>query len=123
MRSRPPRLVPPVAGRFARESRTGAAAKRFGVVTAAAGTGPSEATTSARSGLPEALIPAVAPAAANPAGIRADALDRGSVGGERLEQGIGRQGHRVGASGWERVGRDGQGASGSWSRPAGSGSP
>ena len=40
---------PPVAWRLARESRTGAAAKRFGVNTAAAGTGPSVARRSARS--------------------------------------------------------------------------
>ena len=36
-RSRPPRRPPPVACRFARDSRTGAAAKRLGVNTAAAG--------------------------------------------------------------------------------------
>ena len=84
-----------MAARLARDSRTGAAANRLGVVTAAAGTGPSEATMSARSGLPDALMPAVRGPGREPAGQSRDALDRGPVGGERREERVGREGHRT----------------------------
>ena len=99
---------PPVAWRFARDSRTGAAANRLGVNTAAAGTGPSSATISTRSGRPDALIPAVAPAAAE---ARRDAghpaRPRGNVAGSGLERRVG--GERHGASGsWSQARRLGQ---------------
>ena len=72
---------PPVAWRLARDSRTGAAANRLGVNTAAAGTGPSSATIRTRSGRPDALIPAVAPAARKPAGMRVTRSTGGNVAG------------------------------------------
>jgi hypothetical protein len=61
------RATPPERARCSRESRTGAAAARFVVNTAAAAAGVSE-TSSARS-RPLALIPALTPAAVNPCGV------------------------------------------------------
>ena len=79
--------MPPVAWRFASESRTGAAANRLGVNTAAAGTAPSTAATSAKSWRPEALIPALVPAAANPSGIRAARVTAGRSAGSGARSG------------------------------------
>ncbi len=56
--------------RWACDRRTGAAAKAFGVKTAAAAAGRRSCATTARSGRPDALIPAVAPPAAKPPGRR-----------------------------------------------------
>ena len=78
--------LPPVARRLARESCTGAAAKRFGVNTAATGTGPASATMRAKSGRPEALMPAVVPTAEKPPGIRAAR----STGGRSVGSGASR---------------------------------
>ena len=75
----PPRGSPDVAARLARDSRTGAAANVFGVKTAAAAAGPAVVTTTARSGRPEALIPAASPPALKPAGMTASSLDRWEV--------------------------------------------
>ena len=88
----------PSPGGWPATARTGAAANRLGVNTAAAGTGPSSATISTRSGRPDALMPAVAPAARNPAG-RCAARSTG-----------GRSTRHAAAS--ERVGRERHGASG-----------
>src|ERR1700675_4236726 len=77
----PPRALPDVAARWARDRRTGAAANAFGVKTAAAAAGPPVATTTARSGRPEALIPAASPPALKPAGMAA----RRSTGGRSVE--------------------------------------
>ena len=78
---KPPRASPEVAARCARDSRTGAAANAFGVKTAAAAAGPPVDTMTARSGRPEALIPAASPPARKPAGIAA----RRSTGGRSAE--------------------------------------
>src|SRR6187431_2121853 len=77
----PPRGSREVAARLARDSRTGAAANVFGVKTAAAAAGPAVVTTTARSGRPEALIPAASPPALKPSGITA----RRSTGGRSVE--------------------------------------
>ncbi len=77
----PPRASPELAARCARDSRTGAAAKAFGVKTAAAAAGSPVVTMTARSGRPEALIPAARPPARNPAGMAA----RRSTGGRSAE--------------------------------------
>ncbi len=71
--ARPERPPPPrpVAKRLAWLRRTGAAANRFGVKTAAAGTASPVAATSARSGRPLALIPIAMPPATKPAGMTA----------------------------------------------------
>src|SRR4051812_21216779 len=79
-----------VAARCAFDRRTGAAAKAFGVKTAAAAagrrspSGPGAVATSARSGRPEALIPATPPTATNPPGITA----RRSTGGRSVEKAV-----------------------------------
>src|SRR5207344_1139299 len=77
----PPRASPDVAARWAFDRRTGAAANKFGVKTAAAGAGPAVVTTTARSGRPEALIPAASPPARKPGGMAA----RRSTGGRSGE--------------------------------------
>ena len=83
----PPRASPDVAARCAFDSRTGAAANVFGVKTAAAAAGPEVVTTTARSGRPEALIPAASPPARKPDGMAA----RRSTGGRSGEDaGMGR---------------------------------
>src|SRR4051812_40151721 len=79
--SKPPRESPDVAARLARDRRTGAAANALGVNTAAAAAGPAVVTTTARSGRPEALIPAASPPALKPAGMTA----RRSTGGRSVE--------------------------------------
>ncbi len=77
----PPRGSPDVAARCARDSRTGAAANAFGVKTAATAAGPVVESTTARSGRPEALIPAARPPALKPAGM----TGRRSTGGRSAE--------------------------------------
>ena len=77
----PPRGSPDVAARCARDSRTGAAANVFGVKTAATAAGPAVERTTARSGRPEALIPAANPPALKPAGM----AGRRSTGGRSVE--------------------------------------
>ncbi len=77
----PPRGSADVAARWARDRRTGAAAKLFGVKTAATAAGPPVVTMTARSGRPEALIPTASPPAAKPAGM----ADRRSTGGRTVE--------------------------------------
>ena len=69
-----------VAARFDRDRRTGAAANAFGVNTAAAAAGPPVARINARSGRPEALMPAVVPPARNPAGRAARRSTAGACG-------------------------------------------
>src|SRR3954470_23638803 len=84
---KPPRPSPEVAARCAFDSRTGAAANVFGVKTAATAAGPRVVTTTARSGRPEALIPAAIPPARKPDGVTA----RRSTGGRSGEDaGMGR---------------------------------
>ena len=75
-----------MAARFARERRTGAATNAFGVNTAATAAGLSVVTARAKSGRPEALIPAASPPARKPAGR----LARRSTGGRS-----------VGDTGWD----------------------
>ena len=70
-----------MAARWACDSRTGAAANAFGVKTAAAAAGPAVVTTTARSGRPEALIPAAMPAGPEAGGMAA----RRSTGGRSVE--------------------------------------
>ena len=102
----PPRRSSDVAARLARDCFTGAAAKAFGVKTAAAAAGPPVATISARSGRPDALIPAVVPPATNPAG---------KAGRRSTDDGSGGESQQCVTAIY--------GASGSCSRPAVSGSP
>src|SRR3954447_8653931 len=78
---KPPRTSPEVAARCAFERRTGAAANVFGVKTAATAAGPRVVTTTARSGRPEAFIPAASPPARKPGGVTA----RRSTGGRSGE--------------------------------------
>ena len=103
----PPRRSSDVRDRCSRDRRTGAAANAFGVKTAAAAAGPSVATTSPRSGRPDALIPATRPLAVNPPGMSGTSLDgREQVGEQR---GDGRPQRRHGASGsCSEAGRLGQ---------------
>ncbi len=88
------RAQPPLAARWARDRRTGAAAKAFGVKTAAAAAGTGRPASSlsvamiARSGRPDALIPTAAPPARNPAGIARPPLDR-REGGRQGGEGVG----------------------------------
>ena len=69
-----PVASPPEASRWARLTTTGAAAARFVVNVAAAGTGPCAAATSARSGAPDSLMPQAIPDAS-------EALGRGHAHG------------------------------------------
>ena len=77
----PPRASPDVAARLARDRRTGAAANALGVKTAAAAAGPPVVTARARSGRPEALIPAARPPARKPAGMTARRSMAGKAAG------------------------------------------
>ena len=77
----PPRASPDVAARCSFDSRTGAAANVFGVKTAATAAGPDVVVTTARSGRPEALIPATMPPALKPGGM----AERRSTGGRSVE--------------------------------------
>ena len=75
--------APPVGGReVGVDRRTGAAANAFGVNTAPRPPGPRRRSDerAARSGRPEALIPAAPPPATNPAGMRAAARPAGRTG-------------------------------------------
>jgi hypothetical protein len=72
---------------LARDNFTGAAAKAFGVKTAAA-EAPSGATTRPRSGRPDALIPAVQPPARKPRGITARRSTSGRAVDPRVETAI-----------------------------------
>ena len=119
---------PPVAARFARDSRTGAAANRLGVVTAAAGTGPSDATIErevrvarrldARRGRPDREPGRAAARRARPRAQR-----RGAARGAGRSRGTSNGPLAGDGSGGTRQTPAGQGPSGSWSRPAVSGRP
>ena len=62
--------------------RTGAAGRRLVVKVAATAAGPSSTSTTARSGAPERLMPALVPSASKPRGRRAASSDRRQVGGQ-----------------------------------------
>ena len=74
---------PPVSARWARVSRTGAAANALRVKTPAAAAGPPVVAITAKSGRPDRLIPIGTPRARKPAGItaRSSADGRSTVSG------------------------------------------
>ena len=94
-RSRRPRPCRPSPARLARDSRTGAAANAVRREDRGRGTPARRPRRRARGpGVRDALIPAVVPAGDEAGRDPRDALDRGSVGGERREERIDREGHR-----------------------------
>ena len=65
---------------------TGAAGRRLVVKVAATAAGPSSTTNEARSGAPEALMPALVPEARKPLGRRAARSSGGRLGGQRSQR-------------------------------------